>query len=262
MNIPEDKIINTVLFRCSECGYETSIHSNRSQHLKTKKCSRATFETIRTPVIKVTDVMELLKNITSTTYNQTANVINNANNNVNITVNLVVPNNSVIGSIQEALANEDCVGEIRGADPTEIPAILFKYTRGALANQKHIRYDPVKDAVHYVDPVTGTETSKNLKKFRNEYLNEQADFYDDETFVDYTPNNVKNSLKDLTRPDYFSGKKVEKPGHSKKVPEKISAGQVIKTYASGSHDKYKFPIETKDFNFKVVKHVDNEIKST
>jgi hypothetical protein len=48
----------------------------------------------------------------------------------NITINLTVPDKSVVSAVYDAVKNPDCVRELKYADPQEIPAILFKYTRG------------------------------------------------------------------------------------------------------------------------------------
>jgi hypothetical protein len=171
----------------------------------------------------------------------------------NITINLVVPDKSVISSIYDAVKNQECIDEIRYADPHQIPAILFKYTRGTKAEQPVIKYDVVKDVVHHVDPVTGHETSKDLKKYRNEYLAEQADVYDDTYHIPYLPLPVRKNMKELADPQYDNGKKKDGP---------IPAADVIKICASGDHRMYKLPHESKRFYTQVANDVDKEIKST
>jgi hypothetical protein len=170
-----------------------------------------------------------------------------------INITLQVPDKTVVASIYDAVKNQDCVNELRGADPSEIPAILFKYTRGTKAEQPLIKYDADKNVVRHVDPITGKEVAKDLKKYRNEYLVKSADVYDDTYHIQYMPQRAQSSLKDLTRPIYDSGKKKDK---------QIPAADVIKMCASGDHRMYKFPTDTKKFYTNVAENVDNEIKST
>jgi hypothetical protein len=175
------------------------------------------------------------------------------NNSINVTINLTVPNQSIVGGIYEAVKNQDCIDEIKHADPHQIPAILFKYTRGTKADKQVIKYDIAKDVVRHVDPVTGHETSKDLKKFRNEYLAEQADVYDDTYHIQYLPKDVQKNMKELATPQYENGKKKDKP---------IPAAEVIKICASGDHRMYKLPHDTKRFYTQVADDVDKEIKLT
>jgi hypothetical protein len=121
------------------------------------------------------------------------------------------------------------------------------------ADQKFVKYDSDKNVVVHKDPVTGKDTAKDLKKYRNEYLKESANLFDDDYHIPYAPQNIQRALKDMTAPSFDTGKKKEKP---------ISGAQVIKICATGDHRMYKFPVETKEFYDDVAKNVDIEIKST
>jgi len=178
---------------------------------------------------------------------------NNIGIGTQINITLQVPDKTVVASIYDAVKNQDCVDELRGADPQEIPAILFKYTRGTKAEQQVIKYDADKNVVRHVDPVTGKEVAKDLKKYRNEYLVKNADVYDDTYHIQYMPPRVQRSMRDLPTPSFDSGKKKDK---------QIPAADVIKMCASGDHRMYKFPADTKKFYTDVAENVDNEIKST
>jgi hypothetical protein len=182
-------------------------------------------------------------------------VINNNkiinNNTINIT--LAIPDKSVVSTVYDIFKNPEFISEIRGADPQQIPAIVFKYTRGVCADQKFVKYDPDKNVVVHKDSVTGKDTTKDLKKYRNEYLKESANLFDDDYHIPYAPPNIQRALKDMTKPSFDTGKKKEKP---------ISGAQVIKMCATGDHRMYKFPTETKEFYDDIAKNVDVEIKST
>jgi hypothetical protein len=181
--------------------------------------------------------------------NQTADTINNDNS---ITINLMVPDQSIICSIQDAIQNEDCIREIRGAAPEELPAILFKYTRGTLAGKPLIKYDPDKNVVESKDPVTGKDVKQKLSKFRNEYLAKQTDIYDETFQIPYMPQPVKRDMLAMTHPQFTTGVKKDKP---------VSPAEVIKICATGDHRMYKLPHETKRFYTDVAENVDTEIKS-
>jgi hypothetical protein len=172
---------------------------------------------------------------------------------VNVNITLSIPDKSVVSAVYDIFNNQDFVSEIRAADPQQIPAIVFKYTRGTAAEQTYIKYDSDKNVVRHKDPVTGKETTKDLKKYRNEYLKESANLFDDDYHIPYAPTNIQRALKDMTSPAFDTGKKKEDP---------ISGAQVIKMCASGDHRMYKFPLETKEFYNDVAKNVDVEIKST
>jgi hypothetical protein len=166
-------------------------------------------------------------------------VLNNIGTQINtINITLQVPDKTVVASIYDAVKNQDCVDELRGADPQQIPAILFKYTRGTKAEQQVIKYDADKNVVRHVDPITGKEVAKDLKKYRNEYLVKNADVYDDTYHIQYMPPRVQRSMRDLSTPSFDSGKKKDK---------QIPAADVIKMCASGDHRMYKFPADTKKF---------------
>jgi hypothetical protein len=182
-----------------------------------------------------------------------ADTINNDNSVVNVNITLSIPDKTVVGAVYDIFKNPDFISDIRAADPQQIPAILFKYTRGTAAEQTYIKYDSDKNVVHHKDPVTGKDTTKDLKKYRNEYLKESANLFDDDYHIPYAPNNIQRALKDMTSPAFDTGKKKEDP---------ISGAQVIKMCASGDHRMYKFPLDTKEFYNDVAKNVDVEIKST
>jgi hypothetical protein len=165
----------------------------------------------------------------------------------------VVPDKTVVQSVYDAVKNPECVAEIRGADPQQIPAILFKYTRGVKADGRFLTFDPDKNVVRQKDPITGREISKDLKKYRNEYLEENANVYDETYHIPYMPPAIQPAMRDLAVPEFDTGKKKEDP---------IPGAAVIKMCASGDHRMYKFPQETKKFYADVAVNVDNEIKFT
>jgi hypothetical protein len=171
----------------------------------------------------------------------------------NITINLTVPDKTIVGAIYEAVKNQECIDEIRHADPHQIPAILFKYTRGTKAEQQVIKYDPDKNVVKHKDSVTGQDVSQDLKKFRNEYLAEQADVYDDVYHIPYFPLPVQRNMTELAKPMFDNGKKKDEP---------IPAAEVIKICATGDHRMYKLPHDTKRFYTQVANDIDKEIKSS
>jgi hypothetical protein len=204
--------------------------------------------------VKKSDHLDALAKAGSTITYNTAETINNTNNNTtnNIHISLVVPEQSVVASIQDAIQSDECIREIRAAAPNEIPAILFKYTRGTMAGKPLIKYDPKKDAVESKDPVTGESVSKKLKKFRNEYLAEQSDIYDETYQIPYLPQPVKRDMLAMTAPQFPTGNKKDKP---------VSPAEVIKICTTGDHRMYKLPHESKRFFTDVAKSVDIEIKS-
>ncbi|AGE56482.1 protein of unknown function (DUF1390) [Paramecium bursaria Chlorella virus NE-JV-1] len=238
------KTYKTALHTCG-CGYETFDISNANKHKKTKCMHEMTSETVE--FVRKDDYDRDTK---SMVINGDHTHIGNSVQNINI--NLTVPANTIVGSIYDALANQECIDAIRYADPHQIPAILFKYTRGTKAENRIIKYDVAKNAVKFLDPVTGAEVSKDLKKYRNEYLTEQADVYDEAHHIQYMPSEIHRSMKELSKPSLANGKKKERP---------IPAGEVIKMCAAGDHRMYKLPVDTKQFFTKVANDVDNEIKS-
>ena len=171
----------------------------------------------------------------------------------NITINLTVPEKSVVSAVYDAVKNPQCAREIKYADPQEIPAILFKYTRGTCADKQYIKYDPDKNEVLHKDPVTGKEISKELKKYRNDYLGKNAAVYDHTYHIQYMPKDIQRSMNELSRPMFDSGKKKDAP---------IPGADVIKMCASGDHRMYKLPHDSKQFFSDVVDNVDREIKLT
>jgi hypothetical protein len=95
--------------------------------------------------------------------------------------------------------------------------------------------------------------SKELKKYRNEFLEENADVYDETYHIPYAPPNIQPSLRELSVPVYATGKKKDEP---------IPGAEVIKICASGDHRMYKLPQGSKKFYKDVASNVDHEIKST
>ncbi|AGE48883.1 protein of unknown function (DUF1390) [Paramecium bursaria Chlorella virus AP110A] len=244
-----------VVYEC-QCGYHTTMKTNATKHSKTMSCKDKTMISTSRKFVLEDDVNRAntpVGNVSITGDNNIGNQINNVDIGTQINITLQVPDKSVIASIQEAVKNDDCIEELRCADPHEIPAILFKYTRGTKAEQKVIKYDADKNVVRHVDPVTGKEVAKDLKRYRNEYLVKNADVYDDDYYIPYMPPRVQRSMKEMSTPSFDSGKKKEK---------QIPAADVIKMCASGDHRMYKFPVETKKFYTDVAENVDNEIKST
>jgi hypothetical protein len=234
------------VYKCS-CGYETTKSGNACKHKKTSGEHEITTETKEF-------VLKSDYDAKPTTTNQTAETIHNNTDNStnNIIINLTVPEQSIIGSIQDAVKNEDCIREIRGATPNEIPAILFKYTRGTMSGKPLIKYDPKKNVVESKDPVTGEGVKQKLSKFRNDYLSKQTDIYDETFQIPYTPQPVKRDMLAMTHPQFTTGVKKDKP---------VSPAEVIKICATGDHRMYKLPHETKRFYTDVADNVDTEIKS-
>ncbi|AGE56908.1 protein of unknown function (DUF1390) [Acanthocystis turfacea Chlorella virus NE-JV-3] len=242
-------VITGTLYTC-ECGYRTLSKDCASKHSKTKKCSDRKMTKKDTEFVLKSDYDA--KPTTTIGQNQTAETINNDNSTKNITINLVVPEQSVIASIQDAIKSEECIREIRGADLNQIPAILFKYTRGSLAGKPLIKYDPDKNIVESKDPVTGKGVKQKLAKFRNEYLAKQTDIYDETFQIPYMPQPVKRDMLSMTTPQFPTGLKKDKP---------VTPAEVIKICASGDHRMYKLPHDTKRFYTDVAENVDTEIKS-
>ena len=221
------KVYNIPYYTCG-CGYETSNPGNASRHKKVE-CGCEMSNSIKEFVLK--EDYDRKEVVPQTVYNgNVGSVINDSSINVNIT--LAVPDKSAVEAVYDVFKKPEFISELRGADPQQIPAILFRHTRGICAEQKFIKYDADKNVVVHKDPVTGKDTAKDLKKYRNEYL---------------------KALKDMTAPSFDTGKKKDKP---------ISGAQVIKICATGDHRMYKFPSETKEFYNDVAKNVDVEIKST
>jgi hypothetical protein len=237
------------VYKCS-CGYETTKPGNASKHKKTSGDHNVFVETKEFVLKSDYDA----KPTTTIGQNQTAETIHNHTDNStkNITINLVVPEQSVIASIQDAIKSEECIREIRGADLNQIPAILFKYTRGTMAGKPLIKYDPDKNVVESKDPVTGKDVKQKLSKFRNEYLAKQTDIYDETFQIPYLPQPVKRDMLSMTTPQFQGANKKDKP---------VTPAEVIKICASGDHRMYKLPHETKRFYTDVAENVDTEIKS-
>jgi hypothetical protein len=245
------KVYKTTIYTCG-CGYDTLSNGNASKHKKTK-CGQEMVSVVREFVLK--EDYDRKEVVPQTIYNgnvgSVGSVVNDHSINVNIT--LAVPDRSAVEAVYDVFKKPEFISEIRGADPQQIPAILFRYTRGVCADQKFIKYDSDKNVVVHKDPVTGKDTTKDLKKYRNEYLKESANLFDDDYHIPYAPPNIQRALKDMTKPSFDTGKKKEKP---------ISGAQVIKMCATGDHRMYKFPTETKEFYDDIAKNVDVEIKST
>ncbi|AGE56201.1 protein of unknown function (DUF1390) [Paramecium bursaria Chlorella virus NE-JV-1] len=241
--------VHKIIYHMCACGYNTSFSSNATRH-KNSKCTQEMTTKIREFVFKEDYDRDTKSMVINGDHAHVDNSVDNSVQNINI--NLTVPANTIVGSIYDALANQECLDAIRYADSHQIPAILFKYTRGTKAENRIIKYDVAKNAVKFLDPVTGTEVSKDLKKYRNEYLTEQADVYDEAHHIQYMPPEIQRSMKELSKPSLANGKKKERP---------IPAGEVIKMCAAGDHRMYKLPVDTKQFFTKVANDVDNEIKS-
>jgi len=241
----------STLYTCG-CGYKTLHQGNASRHKKVE-CGHTMSSELKEFVLK--DDYDKLATVSIRSGDHGTSLhTNNGNLTVqNIQIHLHVPDKSVVSSVYDAVKNQDCVNELRGADPSEIPAILFKYTRGKMADQKYITYDPDKNVVKHVDPVTKREVSQDLKKYRNEYLVDSSDVFDDTYHLQYLPPRAQVPLKDLTKPAFDTGKKKDDP---------ISGAEVVKMCAAGDHRMYKLPHDSKKFYTDVAKNVDIEIKST
>ena len=240
----------STFFECG-CGFKCIQSGNASWHKK--KCNQEMKSSSKTFVLEE-DYISLTRKCN--TGNQGVVTIGDHASNVsvsNITINLTVPDKSVVSAVYDAVKNPDCVRELKYADPQEIPAILFKYTRGTCADKQYIKYDPDKNTVLHKDPVTGREVAKDLKKYRNEYLVKNADVYDDTYHIQYMPKEIQRNMNELSRPAFDTGKKKDAP---------IPAADVIKMCASGDHRMYKLPHDSKKFYTDVVDNVDKEIKLT
>ena len=240
------KVYNIPYYTCG-CGYETSNPGNASRHKKVE-CGCEMSNSIKEFVLK--EDYDRKEVVPQTVYNGNVGTVDNS---INVNITLAVPDRSAVEAVYDVFKKPEFISEIRGADPQQIPAILFRHTRGVCADQKFIQYDSDKNVVVHKDPVTGKDTTKDLKKYRNEYLKESANLFDDDYHIPYAPPNIQRALKDMTKPSFDTGKKKEKP---------ISGAQVIKMCATGDHRMYKFPTETKEFYDDIAKNVDVEIKST
>ena len=240
------QVIKGTLYSC-DCGYVTFSKDCASKHSKTRRCLHLTMTKEETSFVREEDYNKKGADINIVGDN------NNADKSTHITnINLVIPKESLIGSMFNALTNPDCVLEIKNAQPEQIPAILFKFSRGVSAEETMVKYDTSKGSVIHKDPNTGKDVSKDLKKYRNEYLLEGSDIFNVHQ-IQYMPDVIKEEMTDMTEPVYKTGKKKDDP---------INAAQVIKICASGDHAMYKMPYETKEFYSKVAKNVDTQIKIT
>lgn len=247
------EFIKGILYSC-ECGYKTINNNLACKHSKTLKCKGNNMKKRDVNFVLEEDYTSLMNKCN--TGNQGVVTIGDHASNVsvsNIIINLTVPDKSVVSSVYDAVKNPDCVRELKYADPQEIPAILFKYTRGTCADKQYIKYDPDKNTVLHKDPVTGKEVAKDLKKYRNEYLVKNADVYDDAYHIQYMPREIQRNMNELSRPVFDTGKKKD---------AQIPAAAVIKMCASGDHRMYKLPHDSKKFYTDVVDNVDKEIKLT
>lgn len=247
------KIYELPVFEC-QCGYYTTVKTNAMKHSKTLACKDKIMSTHSKEFVLREEYDKLAAVSIVQTGQGTALHTNNGNLTVqNIQIHLHVPDKSVVSSVYDAVKNTDCVNELRGADPSEIPAILFKYTRGKMAERQYITYDPDKNVVKHIDPVTKREVAQDLKKYRNEYLVDSSEVFDDTYHLPYLPPRAQVPLKDLTKPAFETGKKKDEP---------ISGAEVVKMCAAGDHRMYKLPHGSKKFYTDVAKNVDIEIKST
>ena len=245
------EIIKSVLYTC-DCGYKTTSPNQACKHSKTQKCQSRTINKRDVEFVFKEDYDNKDRGVIQN--GEFCTSIGNNNSNVSIVnINLTVPDKSVVQSVYDAVKNPECVAEIRAANPQEIPAILFKYTRGAKAEGKFLTFDPDKNVVRQRDPITGREVAKDLKKYRNEYLEQNADVYDKEYHIPYMPPSIQPAMRELATPEFDNGKKKDDP---------IPGADVIKMCASGDHRMYKLPQETKKFYNEVAVNVDKEIKST
>ena len=247
------KIYKQTLYSC-ECGYETLSKDYASKHSKTLKCLHHEMNKKETNFVLEEDYNNKGTEINGDNITCGDGGINNVDKSTNhiTNINLVIPTQGLIGSIYDALKNPNCVLEIQNSDPEKIPAVLFKFTRGMSAEETMIKYDTNNDSVIHKDPDTGKDVSKDLKKYRNEYLLESSDIFHEQK-IRYMPDSVQEEMRGMSEPKYKTGKKKDDP---------IDAAQVIKICASGDHAMYKMPFETKDFYSKVAKNVDTQIKLT
>jgi len=240
------QVIKGTLYSC-ECGYVTLSKDCASKHSKTRKCVHHEMTKKETSFVSEEDY-----NNKGTDINIVGDNNNNIDNSTHITnINLTVPER-MIPSVIKALKDNDCANEIQNNPSDKTLAILFKYTRGTSAEDSVVKYDSIKNSVTHKDPVTGENVTKDLKKYRNEYLLESSDIFGDDN-IHYMPDSVKDEWREMKKPQYKTGKKKDDP---------IDATQVIKICASGDHAQYKMPFETKNFYSKVDNNVDTQIKLT
>jgi len=244
------QIIKGTLYTC-ECGYLTLSKDYASKHSKTKKCIHKVMSKEETGFVREEDYDKKGTEINGDNITFGTGDNNNVDKSTNYitNINLTVPER-MFPSVIKALKDNDCVNEIQNNPSHKTLAILFKYTRGTSAEESVVKYDPIKNSVTHKDPVTGENVTKDLKKYRNEYILESSDIFDDDN-IRYMPDSVKDDFREMKKPQYKTGKKKDDP---------IDAQQVFKICASGDHAMYKMPFETKDFYSKVAKDVDTQIK--
>jgi len=235
------KIYKQTLYSCS-CGYETLSKDYASKHSKTRKCLHLEMTKEETNFVREEEYNNKGSDINIVGDNNTTHITN---------IHLSVPER-LFPSVIEALKNPYCEMEIQNARPEKIQSILFQYTRGVSAEDTAVKYDPIKNSVTHKDPDTGKDVTKDLKKYRNEYLLESSDIFH-EGLIRSIPDSVQEQMREMTKPMYKTGKKKDDP---------IDATRVVKICASGDHAMYKMPFETKDFYNKVAKNVDTQIKLT
>ena len=240
------QVIKGTLYTC-ECGYLTLSKDCASKHSKTKKCIHKIMSKEETGFVREEDYDKKGTEINGDNITCGDGGINNVDKSTNYitNINLTVPER-MIPSVIEALKDKDCANEIQNNPTDKTLAILFKYTRGTSAEESVVKYDSIKNSVTIKDPITGENVSKDLKKYRNEYLLESSDIFDHMSETD-------KYFRGMKEPVFKTGKKKDDP---------IDATQVIKICASGDHAMYKMPFETKDFYSKVATNVDTQIKLT
>lgn len=243
------QVIKGTLYSC-ECGYITLSKDCASKHKKTRKCIHHEMTKKETSFVSEEDYnnkgTEINIDGDGNSVDKSTHITNHITN-----ITLSVPER-MFSSMYKALQKPDCVNEIQNAQPDQIQAIIFKYCRGTSADDTVMKYDAIKNSVTHKDPDTGKDVTKDLKKYRNEYLLESSDIFKEHQ-IQYMPGSVQEEMREMTKPVYKTGKKKDDP---------IDATEVIKICASGDHSMYKMPFETKDFYSKVAKNVDTQIKLT
>jgi len=244
------QVIKGTLYSC-ECGYVTLSKDCASKHSKTLKCGHREMKKEETSFVREADYDKKGTDIDIDGDNNNVELDKSTHITNNININLSVPER-LYPSMSKALKNPDFITELQNAQPEKILSIIFQYCRGASAEDTVVKYDAINNSVIHKDPDTGKDVTKDLKKYRNEYLLESSDIFQEET-IRYLPDSVQEEMREMTKPVFKTGKKKDDP---------IDAIQVVKICASGDHAMYKMPFETKDFYSKVAKNVDTQIKLT
>jgi hypothetical protein len=260
--INKDKCFCYTLYKCESCGYETRHDGNASRHKKSTTCKTPNMIKLQKTAMDIDDVFELIKNmgitpqttIESQTINGNVGVVGVQNN---ITINLLTPTKNTRMMMMEAFKNPKLLAELKAASADEIPALIFRYTKGSESDGEYVKLDG--DKVVEMD-VNGKEkklpTSKYIKKVIGDAV------YTTKTHVNqirtrdgYTP--YEQSHVRMARLNVEDFNTAETPGYKKK--EKVKVTDVLDKYSAGDHVVYKYPAETKKIIDDTVDNISNEL---